>query len=214
VAYWGCEECGFLFSRFLDKFSASAVAALIYNEDYLQVDPDYPDARPQRNAKWLQGLLHGSPSVLDYGCGNGKLVELMSGFGVERIAGEDPFSGSIGDPGVGRFDLVVAFEVLEHATDPIALASHLRSRLSDDGIIILSTHLLQEQCACPLNWRYVAPRNGHVSIFSRRSLERLAGRVGMAVRSLTATKHVLFGDAAHVRQWINWPNGLGEEIES
>ncbi len=44
----------------------------------------------------------------------------------------------------------------------------------------------------PLTWWYAAPRNGHVSLFSARSLGLLAARQGWATASFSADIHLFW----------------------
>jgi len=42
-----------------------------------------------------------------------------------------------------------------------------------------------------LNWWYAAPRNGHISLYSRKSLEVLAAKFGLTYVSFSMGTHLL-----------------------
>jgi SAM-dependent methyltransferase len=88
-------------------------------------------------------------SVLDYGCGSGRFLALTSqlallaqGVDVSPRAVERATSnglvcsvGSYEDmpPGLGQFDLVRVWHVLEHTPDPVAALRALRDYVADGG---------------------------------------------------------------------------------
>ena len=78
---------------------------------------------------------------------------------------------------------MICFEVLEHSTDPSRMLRDLVTFLSETGIILLST-LLQPQDIDRhgLTWWYAAPRNAHISLYSRPSLGKLVDGLGLPGR--------------------------------
>jgi 2-polyprenyl-6-hydroxyphenyl methylase/3-demethylubiquinone-9 3-methyltransferase len=64
--------------------------------------------------------------------------------------------------------------------------------LTDTGLILFSTLLqpieIEQQ---GLNWWYAGPRNGHVSLYSRASLEQLVHPLGFRLGSFNEGLHVL-----------------------
>jgi len=65
--------------------------------------------------------------------------------------------------------------------------------LRDEGALLFST-LTQpaDFDQLGLRWWYVGPRNGHISLYSRRSLSILFEKNGMGLISLTDLIHVAF----------------------
>jgi 2-polyprenyl-6-hydroxyphenyl methylase/3-demethylubiquinone-9 3-methyltransferase len=65
--------------------------------------------------------------------------------------------------------------------------------LSEPGLILFST-LLQplDIDRLGLDWWYAGPRNGHVSLYSRMSLERLTRPLGLTFRSFNEGTHVAY----------------------
>lgn len=193
VEYRVCDHCGFCFAPELYRWSLDTFDERIYNEDYEAVDPDYREVRPKANAHGLLKLFTNGEELrhLDYGGGNGLLSELLRDAGWQS-ASYDPFVDRdviLGD--FGKFDLVTAFEVFEHVPDPGALVSAVAGFLDADGLIVFSTlvsdgHLDGEE---GLRWWYVGPRNGHISVYSRRSLFLLGQRVGLNFGSFSPNLH-------------------------
>ncbi|MEQ1726596.1 MAG: bifunctional 2-polyprenyl-6-hydroxyphenol methylase/3-demethylubiquinol 3-O-methyltransferase UbiG [Sphingopyxis sp.] len=101
--------------------------------------------------------------ALDVGCGAGLLSEPLARLGAD-VVGVDAAAqnvavasahasaqglaityahGDIGDAAfaapLGSFDLITCMEVIEHVADPAAFIAALAARVSDDGLLILST---------------------------------------------------------------------------
>jgi 2-polyprenyl-6-hydroxyphenyl methylase/3-demethylubiquinone-9 3-methyltransferase len=183
IYYRRCQQCGFLFTTAFDDWSPRAFIQHIYNADYHIIDPECELTRPTNNLamvdEWLSEI-KSQVRILDYGGGNGKLAELLRGAGYAAES-YDPYT--IGDvrPSA-QFNVITCFEVMEHSHTPRMTVADLSSFLAKDGIIILSTSVQSADFeANGLNWWYVAPRNGHVSIHSRASLARLFGNAGCNV---------------------------------
>ena len=93
----------------------------------------------------------------------------------------------------GKFDLVTCFETLEHVPDPAATIDRLAQYVAEPGLVLMST-LLQDANFDKerLNWWYVGPRNGHISIFTKKALELLWARHGHKVVSINAGMHIAY----------------------
>ena len=93
----------------------------------------------------------------------------------------------------GKYDLVTSFETFEHLPDPAAGIASILEFAAEPGLIFFST-LLQpaDFDQQGLNWWYVGPRNGHVSLFSRQALQTAWGRHGYKVASLADNIHFAF----------------------
>ena len=121
-------------------------------------------------------------------------------------ASYDPLADKSIDPAqLGRFDLISAFEVFEHVPDVQALIRDLRARLVEDGMLIFSTVTSDGEIhpQQPLTWWYASPRNGHISLFSRASLDALAQQNGFRHGSMNSALHLFFKSipswAGHMR---------------
>ncbi|HET9030418.1 MAG TPA: class I SAM-dependent methyltransferase [Candidatus Aquilonibacter sp.] len=194
VRYERCSVCGFVFTRHFDSWNHERFAERVYNADYGRFDLDYEETRPRNMARLLVNTFGDSlreRSLLDYGSGSGRFVEEVRPF-VAHAAGFDPFTASDASLLDRRYDIVTCFEVLEHETDPMRAIRRLALAASN-GIVVHST-LVQnaEFDARGIEWWYIAPRNGHVSIFSRAALATAWQRVGFQVASMNDDLHVAF----------------------
>jgi SAM-dependent methyltransferase len=174
VDYFLCERCDFMFSPEFLEWSEDRFLREIYNEEYLLVDPEFPEIRPRRMAKGLEEIFGGVKREihhLDYGSGYGTLSKLLEATGWQTNS-YDPFFKENSALDVEKFDLVTAIEVFEHVPFPYRLMDDLVARLRPDGVLYFST-LLSDGVQCErstLDWWYLAPRNGHISLFSMKSL--------------------------------------------
>jgi 2-polyprenyl-6-hydroxyphenyl methylase/3-demethylubiquinone-9 3-methyltransferase len=195
IAYRRCSACGFVFTSAFDRFSPRDFHTYIYNDDYVHADPDFVDVRPRSNAALIAELFRssaGPPRLLDYGGGNGLLARLLRERGWAATS-YDPFYPEHGRRPAARFQIVSCFEVLEHSTTPFDTLRDLRWFMDDGGLILFST-LLQpaDFDAEGLGWWYAAPRNGHVSLYSRGAMNVLVRRAGLAWMSLNDNLHIAY----------------------
>ncbi len=193
VTYHRCQECGLLFTGDFDAWTREDFLLRIYNDGYANVDPDYAGLRPAASAEML-GAMFGSAlagmDVLDYGGGNGALADLLTREHGARAETYDPFDPAY-DIRPGRsYQLVTCFEVLEHTPDPQATIQEIASLVAADGLVVFSTLLQPPDFAQQgLNWWYVAPRNGHVTMYSATALAMLWREAGFEVTSTSAILH-------------------------
>lgn len=176
-----------------------------------------------------------SMRVLDLGCGNGAVAGWLSERG-HRVVGVDPsregirrareahseiefHRASAYDPlreRLGRFEVVVSLEVVEHVYDPRAYARTLHDVLAPGGIAVVSTpyHGYLKNLAIALLGRFdehVEPGrvHGHIKFWSPKTLGALledaglevlefrrAGRIPPLARSMIAVARRGRGDAA------------------
>ena len=192
IVYWRCLGCRFVFTDDLDSLSPAELAERIYNDDYIRADPGFVEERPKYFAGVLDELLVSLKhriEALDFGGGNGALASLARGRGFDRYDSFDPFFGDQTPP-MSLYDLVTAFEVVEHSRNPLGTFQEMQSLLKPGGVVMFST-MVQPNDVDP-EWWYIAPRNGHVSIHSDRSLRTLANRVGMHCLSVSQGLHVFY----------------------
>jgi SAM-dependent methyltransferase len=214
VPYFRCLACNHLTAGEIES-NASA-----YGEAYFEhLDVGWQD----RNRRILQfirwiGRLPGigfavGDSVLDFGCGVGRLVADLnrSGFNAYGFEpyGEPPllperiFSRwSDARASVNRVSVVTCVEVLEHLRDPDTVLGDIAELLVPSGYVLLSTEMYEEGVH-DQDWYYLNPAAGHVSIFTERSLLcllsrshfepvlRISGNVWLFRKILGRTRNVL-----------------------
>lgn len=57
VYYFRCDFCDFTFTDFCDTWNHEDFSGVIYNSDYLAVDPDYVELRPKHMAYSINNIL-------------------------------------------------------------------------------------------------------------------------------------------------------------
>lgn len=199
VVYRRCRNCGFIFTDFFDTFSDEQWTSLVYNDDYIRVDPDYLDHRPRFNAGMISTLLSSRKREvigLDYGGGNGQTAALLRdrGWAFDTY---DPFGRcDLSPEREKKYNFCCAFEVFEHLPDPVKSLGDIVARVADDRLMIVVGTQTNDDVVSDesrLSWWYAAPRNGHISLFSRKSFEILANRFNLhycSVQGVTDT-HML-----------------------
>jgi SAM-dependent methyltransferase len=196
VYYQRCPNCGHIEAPQFRRWSAERFISEIYNAEYISLDPDFQRRRPLSNAEFLHrtfGVHAKRLRHLDYGGGNGALSEELRKREWDSVS-YDPFVDNAPPNGELCFDLVTAFEVFEHVPDPNQLMRSIVELMSERGVLIFST-LLSDAHVVPgerLTWWYAAPRNGHVSLYSRKSLSHLAGNFGMRLHSWNDGLHCMY----------------------
>lgn len=210
--YHACPSCRSVFTPSFDAFTPADWAAHVYNDGYRLVDGDYYNGSRAKNYAdaavsmlELAGLpgTHKSLNVLDYGGGNGQLTSLLlaRGWGDKAAGGSvtvyDPFVPAHATPPTRPADFILAVEVFEHVPDPAAMWAEL-DRVSHPHTLILFTTLFAPVPPPTdlIDWWYLAPRNGHITIYSRQALITHAARVGFKLHSFDHNNHLLYRNAA------------------
>jgi Methyltransferase domain len=188
--YRMCAACQFVFAAdpsWLDKAYDTPIAA---SDTGIAV-------RNLRFAAIIGALIplcfHDARRFLDFGGGAGLFVRLMRdqgfNFYLEDKYCENLFAVGFEADDAETFDLTTCLEVIEHIPEPMPIFVKLAQTAPT---IVLSTELLPATRNKPGEWWYYTPESGqHVSFFSRRSLEVVAGKLGMSVASNGRDLHVL-----------------------
>jgi SAM-dependent methyltransferase len=196
IHYRRCPQCGFLFTDCFDNWSEREFSAYIYNSDYVTVDPDYVHVRPLANAQFLVHMFEkakGSLRVLDYGGATGTLAVALRQAGFKAAETYDPFVAEHATIPSGSFEVVTCFETLEHHPQPLAAIKAIAERTAARGIVVFSTVVQPADFdAQGMRWWYIGPRNGHISLFTRRALMRAWMREGFAFASFSDGMHLAF----------------------
>ena len=194
VTYHRCPNCQLVFTGDFDAWDHEEFRRQIYNEGYAHVDPDYAGERPACSAGTIASLFGGAcrgMEVLDYGGGNGALAALLSREHGMRAESYDPFNPDTAALPTRRFPLVTCFEVLEHVPDPRATIRAIAGLVQENGMVLFSTLVQPADFATQgVDWWYVAPRNGHVTLFSAKALKALWAEFGFEMVSHTENLHM------------------------
>ncbi len=176
VAYFECQECKAAFTdrpTWLEEAYTNAISA----QDVGLVD------RNIRLAKFTKVLIFflydNSGKYLDYGGGYGLFVRLMRDSGINFFR-FDPLCSNVFAQGFDindfipkvKFELVTAFEVLEHFPDPI---KGIQEILKFSNEILFSTEIRPQNKEELKNWWYLSTECGqHLNFYSIKSLNFLA----------------------------------------
>lgn len=187
IEYRQCMNCGVTFAPWMLTWPRDRFAREVYDADYLKADPEADGTRARQNAAALLGAfrLVRPRAHLDYGGGDGTLSKVLreAGWNSESY---DPLYDERRPQ--GTYDLITAFEVIEHVPDVDALLADLAALSRPDTVLMCTTLLHDATKRITDSW-YVAPRNGHVMIHSRASLRWMLGKAGFVVASDDVGSH-------------------------
>ncbi len=196
IPYYECQDCFFIFSPAFDKWSKQDFETHIYNDEYVLGDKPFLKERPIRNANLVAALFHrecDAIDVLDFGGGAGLFSRELKRSGFRAETYDVHYENNVKP--TRQFDLVTSFEVIEHVPhrDQHTWISNVRSLVkpTTQARVLLGTELVPHQGKRALDWWYISPRNGHISIHSRTSLDILAKSVGLDVFSANGSMHFL-----------------------
>ncbi|MCA3339979.1 MAG: class I SAM-dependent methyltransferase [Roseomonas sp.] len=206
VTYLRCVACEFLFTSDFDTWSQADFAEKIYNADYARVDPDFAESRPAGNASFIMqrfGDYRDQISLLDYGGGEGRMMEMLRANGFRTVNTYDPFSSKHHVSDNQKYDLITAFEVFEHVPDPAATMHDIVNRMKPESLLLFSTLLQPTNFGTfGLSWWYVGPRNGHISIHSKKSLALLLKQFGLNMASDNQGLHIGFRELPYFAEGV------------
>lgn len=197
--YWGCSACRFRFATpLINPNLANTLDG--YEDAYLQyLEADASDAANFESLyQWMNRFapLEGK-RLLDVGAGSGKLVRFLRGRGVDAhgiepsralfdrfLAGEAAFTCATLDryrPTAAGFDIVTAFDVIEHVPDPVGFIGDVAALLKPGGVFFASTPDVGSLPAKAFGrrWHFYYPY--HLSYFEPRTLARAAEPHGLHI---------------------------------
>jgi 2-polyprenyl-3-methyl-5-hydroxy-6-metoxy-1,4-benzoquinol methylase len=151
-------------------------------------------------------------SVLDIGCGAGRLGEALKARQEVRVVGlelnesaataarqrlDEVFVGDVEQLDIdfppASFDAIVCGDILEHLREPDRLLRRARSWLTPDGRVVASIpnvrHHSVVRSLLEGNWTYESAGlldRTHLRFFTRREIEKLLFRAGFAVEEMRA----------------------------
>ena len=204
IPYMVCINCHFSFSY--SPRNANFQSTLEeYETGYLQyLNSDPSDAKNfGALRRWMENhvCLEGS-RILDIGCGSGKWVRFLHGLGMDSsgiepsetlyrhfLSGETFFrKAAIDDPQLsltGPFDIITAFDVLEHVQAPLVFLQHVTALLKDEGWLFVSLPDAGSRLSRLLGKHWHHFNRYHFSFFDASSLSRTAKSIGLVTRGIS-----------------------------
>jgi len=171
IAYLACEHCRHIQTE-KPYWLEDAYKSALSDSDTGQI------WRNERNRDIVCAVTHRffttPPKVLEYAGGYGLLTRMLRDSGMEcrwydKYA-ENIFARHFEDDGTQQYDLVLAFEALEHFEDPMRELENIFQR---GGSLLFSEELLPD--LCPVQWWYLCTEHGqHVNFYSRETLQYIA----------------------------------------
>jgi 2-polyprenyl-3-methyl-5-hydroxy-6-metoxy-1,4-benzoquinol methylase len=195
--FWRCTRCGLEMQH---PLPSPEELEQYYDESYSSgLYKTFTEARDMKVATAQQRLKEIEQFTtpghwLDVGCSNGIFVEIAQGdeiraegIDISKVAvdearqrGLDVFHSSIEDFNPGyTYDLVTAFDVLEHVLDPLEFLLLVHRLLSPLGKIVLSVPN-QNSLICKImgkNWYFYIPEE-HLHYFNPFTIKQLLLRTG------------------------------------
>jgi SAM-dependent methyltransferase len=145
---WECLDCH---SWFTQNIVSEAESIRLYSTGGFWVTKNFQSAKPKELVQYTANLLRPGLKVLDVGCANGAFLDFAQNQGAQTAGLE--FSAenrallrqnghqSYGDwkEVTERFDLITAFDVVEHLYDLNGFLQGCLEHLTSEGILLLVT---------------------------------------------------------------------------
>jgi 2-polyprenyl-3-methyl-5-hydroxy-6-metoxy-1,4-benzoquinol methylase len=198
--YWRCPACTFRFAT--PEVNPNLTKTLDgYEDAYLQyLSADASDAANFRALwRWMEAFAPLSGKrLLDVGAGSGKLVRFLREQGVEAhgiepssalfdrfLSGAPSFTAATLDQFLAlnprSFDIVTAFDVIEHVPDPAGFLGAAAAFLEPGGTLFVSTPDVDSVTARAFGrrWHFYYPY--HLSYLGPQTIARAAAPHGLRV---------------------------------
>ncbi|QEX19274.1 hypothetical protein FRZ44_45870 [Hypericibacter terrae] len=198
VYYYRCPGCGFLFTRAFDDWGTTDMTGPVTTLG--NAEPPL-DAAERHN--------HNFVPLLKEWFGEGLSSLRLLDLGMDRLAASlrqagipaDPSEPAPGSPGpaspmaAGPYDVVLAFNIFEQLTEPLAFMKRIDRAIAPDGLLLVATPLSDgvDPAAVGIRrrpLRYVSPRRGQYSIFNAASLALALGSAGFRLAGFRQGIHI------------------------
>lgn len=147
--------------------------------------------------------LEASHAVLDYGCGEGLLLDYLREIGFTDCTGYDPYSAKYSDPGAleRRYDAVICQDVIEHVENPRRLMELLAGCVRPGGLLCVGTPRAEGiDLERPAESIHSLHQPFHLHILSETALEAIAADAGLVAEKVY---HRHSCDTPY--PFVNWP---------
>ena len=220
LPFFECRRCRFIFQlnndnpNFQKNLTDFETAYLNYFE------PSRADKKNHYSLlQWIQKCKPGTGfHLLDTGCGSGKFVNYLNkhgywAFGIEPsvpiynhfLANNNAFecttvinyiscvSGKV-------FDIITAFDVLEHIKDPVEFLTGIASLMHKESLLFISTPDVRSfhRKFAGKHWHYF--NKYHFSLFSKETLRLAAKKAGLEL--FYVSHHSRYFQLKYIRQYF------------
>jgi hypothetical protein len=169
--YFQCTNCKTLFCDPIDQ------EGMVGGEFEEGRNIDENHIRISRIAEMSLGIPKEELRILDFGCGHGMMLNDLKDAGYINAIGYDAYNPEYNTlPITNQFHVITAIEVIEHTSSPFIELNWMYKALAIGGCVMLETSFVDiaNEEGIPLDkFFYVAPQNGHSTIFSHHGLDLL-----------------------------------------
>lgn len=193
IDYWRCEACGLVVARTIHEMCDSEWLELNnqYHSSFLGSEGCVDDPgwvhRLTAQADTIErldreGILPKERPWIDYGCGDGKLSDMLSERGLSAIRYDRHMGqnhhGYVGEEALkDKYSVVINTSVFEHIRE-IDTLDEIANLVDDSGVLALHV-LVRESIPCDPDRFYLLPV--HCTFFTNRSMQILFDRWQFAV---------------------------------
>lgn len=178
--YYQCDSCRTLFSDPIDQ------EGMVGGEHEEGRNIEQNHLRIDRINEMLLGSRKEDAFIMDFGCGHGLFVADLIKAGYNNTVGYDAFNEQYSRlPETNKFHIVNMTEVIEHTSHPFVELDWIYKALKPGGCVMIETSFVNiaDQEKIPLeDFFYIAPQNGHSTIFSHHGLDLLMSFKGFVPR--------------------------------
>lgn len=207
IEYYRCDSCGSINCPEMQQWEPYKLAEKVYNDAYINYDPDYVNTRPSNYAKWFADNVvkqySNKISHLDYGSGSGVMSCILKEDHGWNSSAYDPYYNSVVP--TEKFDFITAIEVVEHSTNIEKTIQDMLKYLKPNGIIMFSTQFAKPEY--DISWWYIGARNGHISIVSREGMKHIARNNKLYLSSYGEGMHMLAFNRTRHRDMLGFIDG-------
>ncbi|NET45453.1 glycosyltransferase [Okeania sp. SIO2B3] len=190
IDYFQCQNCNFIQTEY-PYWLSEAYSQAIASSDEGLIFRNLMLSQVTKNI--IDRLFDSEEKFLDFGGGYGLFVRLMRDikykFDWQDKYCENLFAQHFKSTPNQKYELVTAFELLEHLVNPI---SDIREILNYSQNILFSTEILPPDNPKPNQWWYYATDEGqHISIYTVKSLQIIAQKFHLNFYTNYSSLHLL-----------------------
>ncbi|NQY83037.1 MAG: FkbM family methyltransferase [Alphaproteobacteria bacterium] len=192
LTFWRCESCDLVFQRNFDDWDDRQLYRQVYNAAYVKILPQVSTELPQYRSRFLHKLFRDSIQSLKVLICESRIGTLAEELGYSGVKAESYrlFDPSFRAKGLGSYDLICAFSMMERMPDPVKMLKNLIALCNTQAAILVTRY--------PFNHHnekehvLLSPRNGFFRIYSEKSLNLIFKSLQMNFIHLTPTMTLLY----------------------